>query len=72
MLFLSVGRNYPKMSDIVVDTLRIDGGIILMINPPLAYQGKISLLSYFPPFTENPSAKRAKLYQMRSMTYMMV
>ena len=43
MLFLSVGRNYPKMSDIVVDTLRIDGGIILMINPPLAYDEKVVL-----------------------------
>ena len=31
------------MSDIVVDTLRIDGGIILMINPPLAYDEKVVL-----------------------------
>jgi len=43
MLFLSVGRNYPKMSDIIVDTLRIGGGIILMINPPLAYDEKVVL-----------------------------
>lgn len=43
MLFLSVGRNYPKMSDIIVDTLRIDGGIILVINPPLAYDEKVVL-----------------------------
>jgi len=43
MLFLSVGRNYPKMSDIIVDTLRIDGGIILVINPPLAYDENITL-----------------------------
>ena len=43
MLFLSVGRNYPKMSDIIVDTLRIDGGIILVINPPLAYYEKVVL-----------------------------
>ena len=43
MLFLSVGRNYPKMSDIVVDTLRIDGGIILVINPPLAHDENITL-----------------------------
>ena len=43
MLFLSVGRNYPKMSDILVDTLRIDGGIILVINPPLAYDEKVVL-----------------------------
>ena len=44
MLFLSVGRNYPKMSDIIVDTLRIDGGIILVINPPLAYDEKVVLM----------------------------
>ena len=43
MLFLSVGRNYPKMSDIIVDTLRIYGGIILVINPPLAYDEKVVL-----------------------------
>ena len=43
MLFLSVGRNYPKMSDIVFDTIRIDGGIILVINPPLAYDEKVVL-----------------------------
>ena len=43
MLFLSVGRNYLKMSDIIVDTLRIDGGIILVINPPLAYYEKVVL-----------------------------
>ena len=43
MLFLSVGRNYPKMSDIIVDTLRIYGGIILVINPPLAYDENITL-----------------------------
>ena len=43
MLFLSVGRNYLKMSDIIVDTLRIDGGIILVINPPLAYDEKVVL-----------------------------
>ena len=43
MLFLSVGRNYPKMSDIIVDTLMIDGGIILVINPPLAYDEKVVL-----------------------------
>ena len=43
MLFLSVGRNYPKMSDIIVDTLRIDGGIILVINHPLAYDEKVVL-----------------------------
>ena len=43
MLFLSVGRNYLKMSDIIVDTLRIDGGIILVINPPLAYDENITL-----------------------------
>jgi len=43
MLFLSVGRNYPKMSDIIVDTLRIDGGIILVINPPLAHDEKVVL-----------------------------
>lgn len=43
MLFLSVGRNYPKMSDIIVDTLRIDGGIILVINPPLTYDEKVVL-----------------------------
>ena len=43
MLFLSVGRNYPKMSDIIVDTLRIDGGIMLVINPPLAYDENITL-----------------------------
>ena len=43
MLFLSVGRNYLKMSDIIVDTLRIGGGIILVINPPLAYDEKVVL-----------------------------
>ena len=31
------------MSDIIVDTLRIDGGIILVINPPLAYDEKVVL-----------------------------
>ena len=31
------------MSDIVVDTLRIDGGIILVINPPLAHDENITL-----------------------------
>ena len=31
------------MSDIIVDTLRIDGGIILVINPPLAYDENITL-----------------------------
>ena len=31
------------MSDIIVDTLRIDGGIILVINPPLAYYEKVVL-----------------------------
>ena len=31
------------MSDIVVDTLRIDGGIILVINPPLTYDEKVVL-----------------------------
>lgn len=31
------------MSDILVDTLRIDGGIILVINPPLAYDENITL-----------------------------
>ena len=31
------------MSDIIVDTLRIGGGIILMINPPLAYDEKVVL-----------------------------
>ena len=43
MLFLSVGRNYPKMSDIIVDTLRIGGGIMLVINPPLTYDEKVVL-----------------------------
>lgn len=43
MLFLSVGRNYPKMSDIIVDTLRIGGGIMLVINPPLTYDENITL-----------------------------
>ena len=37
MLFLSVGRNYPKMSDIVVDAIRLDCGIILMVNPPRSF-----------------------------------
>ena len=37
MLFLSVGRNYPKMSDIVVDAIRLDRGIILMVNPPRSF-----------------------------------
>lgn len=31
------------MSDIIVDTLRIDGGIMLVINPPLAYDENITL-----------------------------
>ena len=31
------------MSDIIVDTLRIYGGIILVINPPLAYDENITL-----------------------------
>ena len=31
------------MSDIIVDTLSIDGGIILVINPPLAYDEKVVL-----------------------------
>jgi len=31
------------MSDIIVDTLRIDGGIILVINPPLAHDEKVVL-----------------------------
>ena len=31
------------MSDSIVDTLRIDGGIILVINPPLAYDEKVVL-----------------------------
>ena len=31
------------MSDIIVDSLRIDGGIILVINPPLAYDDNITL-----------------------------
>ena len=31
------------MSDIVFDTIRIDGGIILVINPPLAYDENITL-----------------------------
>ena len=31
------------MSDIIVDTLRIDGGIILVINPPLAHDENITL-----------------------------
>ena len=43
MLFLSVGRNYLKMSDIIVDTLSIDGGIMLVINPPLTYDEKVVL-----------------------------
>ena len=37
MLFLCVGRNYPKMSDIVVDAIRLDCGIILMVNPPRSF-----------------------------------
>ena len=40
MLFLSVGRNYPKMSDIVVDAIRLDCGIILMVNPPRSFDEK--------------------------------
>ena len=31
------------MYDIIVDTLMIDGGIILVINPPLAYDEKVVL-----------------------------